>query len=100
MAVGRHFIAATNGPIESQPRASDHAECSKSVARGIVTFARYSHFLGNLPTVSKALTRTEPTATRVDFLVERDGFEPEISLAVLPRTQSGTSVTVTGSECR
>ena len=31
-------------------------------------------------------------ATRVDFLVERDGFEPEISLSVLPSRQSETSV--------
>jgi len=29
---------------------------------------------------------------RTDFLVERDGFEPEISLTVLPRTQSETPV--------
>src|SRR5208282_4055612 len=31
---------------------------------------------------------------RADFLVERDGFEPEISLTVLPRTQSETPRTV------
>ena len=34
-------------------------------------------------------TRKETAAARADFLVvERDGFEPEISLAVLPNTQS------------
>ncbi len=31
---------------------------------------------------------------RADYLVERDGFEPPICLAVLPRTQSETPVPV------
>ncbi len=34
----------------------------------------------------------EITAAHAHFLVERDGFEPEISVAVLPRTQSEKSV--------
>ena len=34
------------------------------------------------------LLKSEPAVARADYLVERDGFEPEISLAVLPNTQS------------
>jgi hypothetical protein len=34
----------------------------------------------------------ETASLRRDCAVERDGFEPEISLAVLPRTQSETPV--------
>ncbi len=35
-----------------------------------------------------------PDAVCRDWMAERDGFEPEISLAVLPRTQSETPVPV------
>ena len=36
--------------------------------------------------------RSEITPVRCDWVVERDGFEPEVSLAVLPTTQSETPV--------
>ena len=44
--------------------------------------------LARLPTISVDESFNSRRTARADYLVERDGFEPEISLAVLPNTQS------------
>jgi hypothetical protein len=41
---------------------------------------------------SMSTTRGETAPARGDFLVEKDGFEPEIRFAVLPSAQSETPV--------